>query len=46
MINKGTIKNAEQAILMFGPAQAAVAKAVMDSVEADVIPRIRLRIFT
>jgi 5,6,7,8-tetrahydromethanopterin hydro-lyase len=39
MINKVTIKNAEQAILMFGPAQAAVAKAVMDSVEEGVIPK-------
>ncbi|MFP3951954.1 MAG: formaldehyde-activating enzyme [Candidatus Bathyarchaeia archaeon] len=38
MINKVTIKNAEQATLTFGPAQAAVAKAVMDSVEAGVIP--------
>jgi 5,6,7,8-tetrahydromethanopterin hydro-lyase len=38
MINKVTIKNAGQAILMFGPAQAAVAKAVMDSVEEGVIP--------
>ena len=39
MINKVTIKNAGQAILMFGPAQAAVAKAVMDSVEEGVIPK-------
>jgi 5,6,7,8-tetrahydromethanopterin hydro-lyase len=39
MINKVTIKNASQAILMFGPAQAAVAKAVMDSVEDGVIPK-------
>jgi 5,6,7,8-tetrahydromethanopterin hydro-lyase len=39
IINKVTIKNASQAILMFGPAQAAVAKAVMDSVEEDVIPK-------
>lgn len=39
MINKVTIKNAEQAILMFGPAQMAVAKAVMDSVEEGVIPK-------
>lgn len=37
MINKVTIKNADQAVLMFGPAQAAVAKAVMDSVEDGVI---------
>jgi len=39
MINKVTIKNAEQATLMFGPAQAAVAKAVMDCVEEDIIPK-------
>lgn len=39
IINKVTIKNAAQAILMFGPAQAAVAKAVMDSVDAGVIPK-------
>lgn len=39
MINKVTIKNGEQATLMFGPAQGAVAKAVVDSVEEGVIPR-------
>ena len=39
MINKVTIKNASQAILMFGPAQAAVAKAVMDCVEAGTLPK-------
>src|SRR6266704_1191280 len=32
MMNKVTIKGANQAVLMFGPAQAAVAKAVADSV--------------
>lgn len=37
IVNKVTIKKASQAILMFGPAQAAVAKAVMDSVEDGVI---------
>ncbi len=37
MINKVTIRRASQAILMFGPAQAAIAKAVMDSVEEGVI---------
>src|SRR5574341_474730 len=37
MINKVTIRKASQAILMFGPAQAAIAKAVMDSVEEDII---------
>lgn len=39
MINKVTMKNAGQAVLMFGPAQAAVAKAVMDSVEDGVLPK-------
>ncbi len=39
MINKVTIKNADQAILMFGPAQAAVAKAVADSVGEGVLPK-------
>ncbi len=39
LVNKVTIKNAAQATLMFGPAQAAIAKAVMDSVEDGVIPK-------
>lgn len=39
IVNKVTIKNADQAILMFGPAQAAVAKAVMDSVEDGIIEK-------
>ena len=39
MITKVTIKHGDQAGLMFGPAQAAVAKAVADSVAAGVIPR-------
>jgi 5,6,7,8-tetrahydromethanopterin hydro-lyase len=38
MVNKVTIKGAEQAVLMFGPAQAAVAKAVMDCVSEGTIP--------
>jgi 5,6,7,8-tetrahydromethanopterin hydro-lyase len=38
MVNKVTIKNAAQAHLMFGPAQAAVAKAVMDCVSDGLIP--------
>ena len=38
MVNKVTIKNAGQALLIFGPAQAAVAKAVVDSVAEGVIP--------
>jgi 5,6,7,8-tetrahydromethanopterin hydro-lyase len=37
MITKVTIKGMKQAVQMFGPAQAAVAKAVADSVEAGVI---------
>jgi len=39
MITKVTIKGAKQAVQMFGPAQAAVAKAVADSVGAGVIPQ-------
>lgn len=39
MMNKVTIKGASQAVLMFGPAQAAVAKAVADSVADNVIPQ-------
>jgi 5,6,7,8-tetrahydromethanopterin hydro-lyase len=38
LVNKVTIKNVSQAALMFGPAQAAVAKAVMDSVAEGVLP--------
>lgn len=38
MITKVTIKGMTQAVQMFGPAQAAVANAVADSVEAGVIP--------
>ncbi len=39
MFNKVTIKGAGQAVQMFGPAQAAVARAVVDSLETGVIPR-------
>lgn len=39
MITKVTIKGAKQAVQMFGPAQAAVARAVADSVAAGVIPK-------
>lgn len=39
MYNKVTIKGAKQAVQMFGPAQAAVARAVVDSVSAGVIPK-------
>ena len=38
LITKVTIKGAKQAVQMFGPAQAAVAKAVADSVAEGVIP--------
>src|SRR5579862_7116582 len=38
MITKVTIKGANQAVQMFGPAQKAVAKAVADSVAEGVIP--------
>jgi 5,6,7,8-tetrahydromethanopterin hydro-lyase len=37
MANKVTIKGAGQAVQMFGPAQAAVARAVVDSVREGVI---------
>ena len=37
--NKVTIKGAIQAVQMFGPAQAAVARAVVDSVRDGVIPQ-------
>ena len=39
LFNKVTIKGAKQAVQMFGPAQAAVARAVVDSVESGVIPQ-------
>jgi 5,6,7,8-tetrahydromethanopterin hydro-lyase len=38
LFNKVTIKNAKQAVQMFGPAQRAVAKAVADSVANGTIP--------
>src|SRR5438874_2322163 len=38
LITKVTIKGAKQAVQMFGPAQAAVARAVADSVASGVIP--------
>jgi 5,6,7,8-tetrahydromethanopterin hydro-lyase len=37
--NKVTIGGARQAVQLFGPAQAAVARAVVDSVAEGVIPR-------
>ena len=39
LITKVTIKGAPQAVQMFGPAQAAVAKAVTDCVAEGVIPK-------
>jgi 5,6,7,8-tetrahydromethanopterin hydro-lyase len=39
LITKVTIKGADQAVQMFGPAQKAVAKAVADSVAEGVIPK-------
>ncbi len=39
MITKVTIKGANQAVQMFGPAQKAVGMAVLDSVAEGIIPR-------
>lgn len=39
MITKFTMDNINQAVQMFGPAQAAVAKAVADSVAEGIIPK-------
>ena len=39
IVNKVTMKGAEQAVLMFGPAQASVAKAVMDCVAEGTLPQ-------
>ncbi|HEY0837016.1 MAG TPA: formaldehyde-activating enzyme [Azospirillum sp.] len=39
LFNKVTIKGAEQAVQMFGPAQHAVAKAVTDCVSEGTIPQ-------
>jgi 5,6,7,8-tetrahydromethanopterin hydro-lyase len=39
MITKVTIKGMKQAVQMFGPAQAAVARAVVDSVAEGIIPK-------
>src|ERR1700678_4310797 len=39
LITKVTIQGAKQAVQMFGPAQAAVAKAVADCVAAGVISK-------
>ncbi|MCQ8783165.1 formaldehyde-activating enzyme [Mangrovibrevibacter kandeliae] len=39
LFNKVTIKDAKQAVQMFGPAQTAVARAVADCVENGTIPQ-------
>lgn len=39
LVPKVTVKNLEDANKIFGPAQAAVAKAVADAVEEEIIPR-------
>ena len=39
MVTKVTLKGMKQVVQMFGPAQAAVAKAVADSVGEGVIPK-------
>lgn len=39
MITKVTIKGMKQAVQMFGPAQAGVAKAVADAVAEGIIPQ-------
>ncbi len=39
MITKVTLKGTKQVVQMFGPAQAAVAEAVSDSVKDGVIPK-------
>ena len=39
MITKVTLKGGKQVMQMFGPAQAAVGRAVVDSVAEGVIPR-------
>jgi 5,6,7,8-tetrahydromethanopterin hydro-lyase len=41
LTTKVTQKNLAQAVQMFGPAQAAVAKAVADSVAEGVIPKFK-----
>jgi bifunctional enzyme Fae/Hps len=42
IVPKVTVKDLEQAARIFGPAQAAVAKAVADSVEEEIIPKDKL----
>jgi len=42
LVPKVTVKNMEDAGKIFGPAQAAIAKAVADSVEEGIIPKDKL----
>ena len=42
LVPKVTVKNMEDAGKIFGPAQAAIAKAVADSVEENIIPKDKL----
>jgi len=42
LVPKVTVKNLDQAARVFGPAQAAVAKAVVDAVEEGMIPKDKL----
>jgi len=42
LVPKVTVKNLEEAARIFGPAQAAVAKAVVDAVEEGIIPKDKL----
>jgi bifunctional enzyme Fae/Hps len=42
LVPKVTVKNMKDAGKIFGPAQAAIAKAVADSVEEGIIPRDRV----
>jgi len=42
LVPKVTVKNLEQAGKVFGPAQAAVAKAVADAVEEGILPEDKL----
>jgi len=42
VVPKVTVKNLEQAGKIFGPAQAAVAKAVADAVEDGIVPKERV----
>src|SRR5438067_13238893 len=39
MITKVTLKGSKQVMQMFGPAQAAVARAVVDSVVVGILPK-------